>query len=76
MNTMPVALISTNKKQTFNEEAEQRIERFGTKLKNKNVSNRPCRYCSATNRTPTHKYPALQANCNKCGRKRTLRKDV
>ena len=45
------------------------MERFGVKPKNKNFRNLPCRYCSAPNWTPSHKCPATEVNCNKCGKK-------
>ena len=45
------------------------MERFGTRPKNKHFGNRTCRFCNAPNWTPIHKCPALEANCNKCGRK-------
>ena len=45
------------------------MERFGTRPKNKNFGNRTCRFCTAPNWTPMHKCPALDANCNKCGKK-------
>ena len=45
------------------------MERFGTRPKNKSFGNRTCRFCIAQNWTPMHKCPALEANCNKCGKK-------
>ena len=63
------ALISTKEKHIIKEEPIQRMERYGTKPKNKNFGNRPCRYCSAPNWTPLHKSPATEVNCNKCGKK-------
>ena len=45
------------------------MERFGIKPKNKNFGNQTCRFCNAPNWTPMHKCPALEANCNKCGKK-------
>ena len=72
-NTKPEALISTKEKHIIKEEPIQRMELFGVKLKNKNFGNRPCRYCSAPNWTPSHKCPATKVNCNKCG-KYTTRK--
>ena len=68
-NTKPEALISTKDKHIIKEEPIQRMERFGAKPKNKNFGNRPCRFCNAPNWTPIHKCPALEANCNKCGKK-------
>ena len=68
-NTIPEALISTKEKHIIKEEPIQRMERYGTKPKNKNFGNRPCRYCNAPNWTPLHKCPAIEVNCNKCGKK-------
>ena len=68
-NTIPEALISTKEKHIIKEEPIQRMERFGTRPKNKNFSNRPCRFCNAPNWTPLYKCPATDANCNKCGKK-------
>ena len=68
-NTIPEALISSKEKQIIKEEPIQRMERFGTKPKSKQFGNRPCRFCSAPNWSPIHKCPALEANCNKCGKK-------
>ena len=68
-NTKPEALISTKEKHIRKEEPIQRMERFGIKPKNKNFGNRTCRFCNAPNWTPMHKCPALEANCNKCGKK-------
>ena len=45
------------------------MERFGTKPKNKQFGKRLCRFCNAPNWSPIHKCPALEANCNKCGKK-------
>ena len=69
MNTIPEALISTKEKHMIKEKPIQRMERFGTRPKNKNYGNRTCRFCNAPNWTPIHKCPALEANCNKCGKK-------
>ena len=68
-NTIPEALISTKVKHIIKEEPIQRIERFGTRPKNKQFGNRTCRFCNAPNWTPIYKCPALEANCNKCGKK-------
>ena len=68
-NTIPEALLSTKEKHIIKEEPIQRMERFGTRPKNKNFGNRPCRFCTAPNWTPLHKCPATDANCNKCGKK-------
>ena len=45
------------------------MESFGIKPKIKQFGNRPCRFCNAPNWSPIHKCPALEANCNKCGKK-------
>ena len=68
-NTIPEALISTKEEHIIKEEPIQRMERLGIKPKNKNFGNRTCRFCNAPNWTPIHKFPALEANCNKCGKK-------
>ena len=68
-NTIPEALISTKEKHMIKEEPIQRMERFGNRPKNKNYGNRTSRFCNAPNWTPMHKCPALEANCNKCGKK-------
>ena len=68
-NTKPDALISAKERHTIKEEPIQRIEKFGTTPKNKITGNRPCRLCGAPNWTPLPKCPALETNCNKCGRK-------
>ena len=68
-NTIPEALISSKEKQAIKEEPIQRMERFGTRRKNKNFNSWPCRYCGVSNWSPLHKCPALEVNCNKCGKK-------
>ena len=68
-NTIPETLISTKEKHIIKEEPIQRTERLGTRPKNKNFGNRTCRFCNAPNWTPIHECPALEANCNKCGKK-------
>ena len=68
-NTIPEALISTKEKHIIKQEPIQRMKTYGTKPKNKNFGNRPCRYCSTPNWTPMHKCPATEVNCNKCGKK-------
>ena len=45
------------------------MEKFGARPKNRKFGNRTCRFCNAPNWTPLHKCPALDANCNKCGKK-------
>ena len=61
-------MISTKENHIRKEEPKQRIERFGTRPKNKNCGNRTCRVCNAPNWTPIQKCPTLEANCNKCGK--------
>ena len=51
------------------EEPIQRVERFGTKPKQRTFGNRPCRFCNVPYRSPIHKCPAIEANCNKCRKK-------
>ena len=68
-NTIPEALISAKERHTIKEEPIQRMEKFGTRPKNRITGNRPCRFCGAPNLTPLHKCPALETNCNKCGRR-------
>ena len=68
-NTIPEALISSKEKQIIKEEPIQRMESFGTKPRNRTFGNRPCRFCNAPNWSPIHKCPAIEANCNKCGKK-------
>ena len=46
-NTIPEALISTKEKHIIKEEPIQRMERFGTRPRNKNFGNRTCRFCNA-----------------------------
>ena len=62
-------MISTKEKHKLKEERIQKIERFGTRPKNKNFGNCTCRFCNAPNWTPIHKCPALEADGNKCGKK-------
>ena len=45
------------------------MERFAIKPKKKKFGNRTCRFCNPPNWTAMHKCPALEANCNKCGKK-------
>ena len=68
-NTKPDALISSKEEQAIKEEPIQRMERFGTRPKKKNLNNRPFRYRGASNWSPLHKCPALEVNCNKGGKK-------
>ena len=68
-NTIPEALITTKEKQLIKEEPIQRMEKFGTKPKTRINENRPCRFCNAPNWSPIHTCPALESNCNNCGKK-------
>ena len=68
-NTIPEALITTKEKQMIKEKPIQRVEKFGTRPKTRITGNRPCRFCNAPNWNPTHKCPALESNCNNCGKK-------
>ena len=68
-NTIPEALLTIKEKQMIKEEPIQRVEKFGTRPKTRITGNRPCRFCNAPNWNPTHKCPALESNCNKCGKK-------
>ena len=68
-NTIPEALISTKEKQIIKEEPIQRMKRFGTRPESKNFGHRTCRFCTALKWTPMQTCPALDANCNKYGKK-------
>ena len=68
-NTIPEALITTKEKQMIKEEPIQKVEKFGTRPKTRITGNRPCRFCNAPNWNKTHKCPALESNCNNCGKK-------
>ena len=67
-NTIPEALI-TSRENEIKEEPIQRMERFGTRQKNRTMIEKPCKFCNALNRNPTHKCPALDKLCNNCGKK-------
>ena len=43
--------------------------RSKTKKQTIRKPNRPCRFCNAPNWSSIHECPALEANCNKCGKK-------
>ena len=66
-NTIPEALITTKEKQLIKEEPIQRIEKFGNRTKSKMTGTRQCSF--ATARIGVHKCPALESNCNNCGKK-------
>ena len=68
-NTIPEALISTREKYAIKEEPIQRMERFGTQPKTRPTGNKPCRFCGESKWTPLHKCPAIEPNCNKCGKR-------
>ena len=62
------ALIAVKEEQAMKENPIQTIEKFGTRPKNNFNGNRPCRFCNAPKWNPLHKRPALESNCNKCGK--------
>ena len=64
-NTIPEALISSKENQRIKEEPIQRMERFGTKPKNKQFGNRPCRFCSAPNWSNAERKATLQKHADK-----------
>ena len=67
--TIPEALISAKEKHTTKEEPIQIMEKFSMRRKNRLTGNRPCRFCNSPDWIPLHKCPAIEANCNKCGKK-------
>ena len=67
-NTIPEALI-INREKEMKEEPIQKMERFGTRPKNRTTNEKPCKFCNAPNWNPTHKCPALDILCNNCGKK-------
>ena len=67
-NTIPEALI-TNRGKEIKEEPIQKMERFGTRPKNRTTNEKPFKFCNAPNWNPSHKCPALDKLCNNCGRK-------
>ena len=67
-NTIPEALITSREKE-IKEEPIQKMERFGTRPKNRTTNEKPCKFCNAPNWNPTHKCPALDKLCNNCGKK-------
>ena len=75
-NTILEALISTKEKHILKEKPIKRMERFGTRPKNKNFGNRACRFSTAPNWTPMQKCPALDVNRNKCSRKTHYAKET
>ena len=68
-NTILEKLILAKEKQVIKEEPIQRMERFGVRPKIRPTGNRPCRFCRAPNWTPIHECPAIETNCNKCGKR-------
>ena len=68
-NTKPEALFSAKEKHAIKEEPIQRMARFGARPKTRPTGKRPCRFCGASNWTPLHKCPAIETNCNKCGKR-------
>ena len=73
-NTIPEALISSKEKQIIKEEPIQRMDRFGTKPKNKQFGNRQRRFCSAPNWSPIHKGRHQKQTATNAGRKATSQK--
>ena len=71
-NTKPEALITSRKKKEIKEEPIQKMERFGTRPKNKTTNEKPCKFCNAPNWNTTHKCPALINSATIAGRKDTL----
>ena len=67
-NTIPEALITSREKE-IEEEPIQKMERFGTRPKNRTTNEKPCKFCNAPNWNPTRKCPALDKLCNNCGKK-------
>ena len=67
-NTILEALITSREKE-IKEEPIQKMERFGTRPKNRTTNEKPCKFCNAPNWNPTHKCPALDKLCNNCGKK-------
>ena len=65
---IPEALITSRVKE-INEEPIQKMERFGTRPKNRTTNEKSCKFCNAPNRNPTHRCPALDKLCNNCGKK-------
>ena len=49
-------------------------ENFGTQLKMKIQNIEQCRFCGIANWSPTKKSPAIEANCNNCGKEGQYRK--
>ena len=68
-STISEALITTKEKQLIKEEPKQRMEKFGATPKTKFTGTRPCRFCNNPYWSPLHKCPALESNCNNCGKK-------
>ena len=73
-NTIPEALISSKEKQIIKEEPIQRMDRFGTKPKNKQFGNRQRRFCSAPNWSPIHKGRHQKQTATNAERKATSQK--
>ena len=66
-NTILEALILTREK--IEEETIQRMEKFNIRPRKKFNNHKACRFCNAPIWSPTHKCPALDQTCNKCGKK-------
>ena len=67
-NTVPEELIS-NREKEIKEEPIQRMDTLNTRPKNRFNNNRSCRFCNASNWSPTHKCPPLDQTCNHCEKK-------
>ena len=65
--TIPEALITSLEKEI--KKNYTKMERFGTRLKNRTTNGKPCQFCNAPNWNPTHKCPTMDKLCNKCGKK-------
>ena len=68
-NTIPEAFTITKEKQIIKEEPIQRVEKLVARPKTKTIGTRPCKFCNSPNWSPLHKSPALESNCNNCGKK-------
>ena len=67
-NTIPEVLIA-NREKEIKEEPIQKMERFGTRPKNRMINNNPCKFCNAPNWNTSHKCPGLYKICINCGKK-------
>ena len=67
-NTIPEALNPDREKEK-KEESIQKMERFGTRPKNRTIQEKPFKFYNAPNWNPSHTCPALDKVCNNCGKK-------